>query len=67
MDLAVVVAACSSFHYAAAVVASCSGSSGKLMAVEVIHKVMEACRAVGNYAVASIVRSSVAFDDEDSF
>lgn len=31
-----------------------------------IHKVMEACRVAGNYAVASIVRSSVAFDDADS-
>lgn len=38
--------------------------------VEVIHKVTVACRGrveAGNYVVASIVRNSVAFDDEDSF
>ena len=38
--------------------------------VEVIHKVMVACRGrvvAGNYAVASIVHNLVAFDGGDSF
>lgn len=35
-----VVVACSSFHYAA-VVASCSGSWDKLMAVRMMEKMME--------------------------
>jgi hypothetical protein len=38
--------------------------------VEVIHKVMVACKGLvgaGNYVVASIVRNLVAFDGVDSF
>jgi len=64
----VVAVACSSFHYVV-VVASCWDSSDKLMAVEVIHKVMAVCNdqeGAGSYALASIVRSLVASDEGGS-